>query len=158
IGDSTRLKAGDWLIALGNPSGPLVSASIGILSAKARNIQPGPYDEFLQTDASIHPGNSGGPLLNLRGEVVGLNTAVLGTAPAIGFAVPAHVLRSLLPQLLTRGRAARGWLGAYVTEITPTLARSLKTPVKAGAVVTERLLGSPADRAGLKSDDVLTQV
>jgi serine protease Do len=156
--DSDHLKVGDWLVALGNPSGPSVTASVGIVSAKSRSLQRGPATgDFLQTDAAIHPGNSGGPLLNLRGEVVGLSTALMGGGTGIGFAVASHTLLQLLPQLEKNGHVARGWLGAYVKDLTPELALKLGVPVKRGAVVTSRLADSPASRGGLDQDDVITR-
>jgi serine protease Do len=157
LGDSSRLEVGDWVVALGNP-GQTVTASIGILSAKARSLQRGSAGDFLQTDAAIHPGNSGGPLLNLKAEVVGLNTALLGGGTGVGFAVSSAALQTLIPQLMKHGHMSRGWVGAYVKELTPLLARKLAAPVRHGAVVTFRLADSPAARAGLQQDDVITRI
>jgi serine protease Do len=158
LGSSDDLNVGDWVLALGNPLGENVTASVGILSAKARTLQRGAYGDFLQTDAAIHPGNSGGPLLGLDGRVVGINTALLGGSTGIGFAIPSSVLRLLLPQLLKRGRVTRGWIGAYVTPLTPELSKRLGVPETAGAAVTECMPGSPAEHGGLQPDDVILRL
>ncbi len=158
FGDSDALQIGDWLTAIGNPFGLSSSVSTGILSARARDIQMGPYDDFLQTDAAINPGNSGGPLFNLKGEVVGMNTAIVGGGAGIGFALPSNMIRALLPQLREKGVVTRAWLGAYVQDLTPQLAKALRVPATQGAIVTQLEPNSPAQRAGLKPDDVITQL
>nr|AYM52677.1 S1C family peptidase [Aggregicoccus edonensis] len=156
LGDSDALRVGDWLLAIGNPFGLSSSVSLGILSAKARDIHAGPYDEFLQTDAAINPGNSGGPLFNLDGEVVGINTAIAGGGSGIGFAVPSNLVRTLLPQLRERGAVTRGWLGLGSQDVTAVLAEALGLPVKGGAAVVQVEEGTPAAKAGLAPDDVIT--
>jgi serine protease Do len=156
LGDSDGVRVGDWVAAIGNPFGLASSVSAGIISAKARNIQAGPYDDFLQTDAAINPGNSGGPLFDLAGDVVGMNTAIVGGGAGIGFAVPSNILKALLPQLEKGEEVRRGWLGASVQDLTPALAKALGTKVERGAVVTDVGPGSPGAKAGLRPDDVVT--
>jgi serine protease Do len=155
LGDSDHLKVGDWLIAVGNPFGLASSVSLGILSATARDLGAGPYDEFLQTDAAINPGNSGGPLFDMEGRVVGVNTAIAGQGTSIGFAVPSSEVRALLPELERVGGITRGALGVYLQELTPPLADALGIPGKTGAVVTGFAPGSSAPEAGLAQDDVI---
>jgi serine protease Do len=132
--------------------------SAGILSAKDRVIGAGPYDDFLQTDAAINPGNSGGPLFNVRGEVVGINTAIIGGGSGIGFAVPSNIAKELLPQLEKKGHVTRGWLGITAQDLDPDLAKGLGIPAREGAVVVEVNEGTPAQKAGLKPDDVITAI
>nr|AYM53964.1 S1C family peptidase [Pyxidicoccus sp.] len=155
LGDADALRVGDWVVAIGNPFGLSSSVSLGIISAKARNIGAGPYDEFLQTDAAINPGNSGGPLFNLRGEVVGINTAIIGQGSGIGFAVPSNLVRALLPQLEKEGAVTRGWLGVVVQDLTPDLGEALGVPAREGAIITDVTEGTPGAAAGLLSDDVI---
>jgi serine protease Do len=159
FGDSSALRVGDWVVAIGSPFGLTSSVSAGIISARARDIQLGPYDDFLQTDAAINPGNSGGPLFNMAGEVVGMNTAIVGGgAGGIGFAVPSRLIQALLPQLRKEGVVTRGYLGAQVQDLTAELARGLGVPVQKGAIVASLVERGPGARAGLKRDDVITAV
>nr|AYM52737.1 S1C family peptidase [Archangium disciforme] len=158
LGDADALRVGDWVVAIGNPFGLSSSVSLGILSAKARDIGAGPYDEFLQTDAAINPGNSGGPLFNMKGEVVGINTAVIGQGAGIGFAVPSNLVKALLPQLEKDGAVTRGWLGVAVQDLTPDLGEALGLPAREGAVVTGVTEDTPAAAAGLLPDDVIVAV
>ncbi len=153
LGDSDKLEVGDFVLAAGNPFGLDHSVSLGIVSAKERVIGAGPYDDFIQTDAAINPGNSGGPLFNTRGEVVGVNTAIVGQG--IGFAVPVNMLKVLLPQLLTKGRIVRGWLGVSIQDVTPELAKTLKIDRARGALVADVVRKSPAEVSGLKAGDVV---
>ena len=155
LGDSDRLRVGDWLIAVGNPFGLASSVSLGILSATARDLGAGPYDAFLQTDAAINPGNSGGPLFDMEGRVVGVNAAISAQGTSIGFAVPSSVVRALLPELERVGGITRGALGVYLQELTPALADALGIPGKTGAVVTGFAPRSQAPQAGLEQDDVI---
>ena len=156
LGDSDALEVGDYVIAIGEPFGLQATVTSGIVSAKERVIGAGPYDDFIQTDASINPGNSGGPLFNLRGEVVGMNTAIIQNS-GIGFAVPVNLVKELLPQLEKNGKVVRGWLGVGIQELTPDLSKAagLGAGTK-GALVTQVFPGSPAEKAGLKSGDVVT--
>jgi len=155
LGDSDGMRVGDWVFAVGNPFGLASSVSLGIISAKARNITGGQYDDFLQTDAAINPGNSGGPLFNLRGEVVGINTAIAGNATGIGFAVPSNLARALVPMLEKDGGVTRGWLGISIQTVTAEIGSALGVPVQEGAVVLQVNDGSPARRVGLRQDDVI---
>ena len=160
LGDSDRLEVGEWVMAIGNPFGLDHTVTSGIVSAKGRQIGAGPYDNFIQTDASINPGNSGGPLLNLRGEVVGINTAIFsqsGGNIGIGFAIPTNSVKDLLPQLRDKGRVVRGYLGTTVQKITPEIADSLGLKQNAGALVADVVKGGPAEKAGVKSGDIIVE-
>ena len=157
LGDSDAMKVGDWVLAIGNPFGLASSVSLGIISGSGRDIRAGPYDDFIQTDAAINPGNSGGPLFNLKGEVIGINTAIVGGGAGIGFAVPSKMARTLLPQL-RQGQVVRGWLGVAIQDLTPELAAALKVPVEEGAVVSGVNEDTPAAKAGLKEEDVVVAV
>ena len=161
LGDSDALEQGDFVLALGNPFGLSGSASFGMVSAKARSLQNGPFDDFIQTDAAINPGNSGGPLFNMKGEVVGINTAIVSPqiGQGIGFAVPISLAKQLLPQLEKGNKISRGYLGVTVGDLTPELARGfgLGENVK-GAVVQDVIPKAPAGKAGVKAGDVVTAV
>jgi serine protease Do len=154
LGDSDAMRVGDWVMAIGNPFGLASSVSAGIISARARDIQAGPYDDFLQTDAAINPGNSGGPLFNLAGQVIGINTAIVGGGTGIGFAVPSNMARALLPQL-EKGQVRRGWLGVAVQDLEPDLAKAMKLSRTEGAILTEVSPETPAAEAGLRTEDVV---
>jgi serine protease Do len=160
LGDSDRLRVGDWLLAIGNPFGLATSVSLGILSATARDLGAGPYDEFLQTDAAINPGNSGGPLFDMAGEVVGVNTAIVNNESGgrIGFAIPSSLVRALLPQLQRAGSVMRGALGVYSQDLTPQLAKALGLEGRHGAVVNGFVPGSAARAAGIGVDDVIVSL
>jgi serine protease Do len=155
LGDSDRLRVGDWVVAVGNPFGLSNTVTAGIVSAKNRVIGAGPYDDFIQTDAPINPGNSGGPLFNLKGEVVGINTAIVPHGQGIGFAVAVNLAKSLLPQLEAQGEVIRGYLGVNVQAITPELAKSLNLRDAKGALVADVVAGGPADAAGVKRGDAI---
>jgi serine protease Do len=158
LGDSDALEVGEWVVAIGNAFGLDNTVTSGIISAKGRQIGAGPYDNFIQTDASINPGNSGGPLINLRGEVVGINTAIYsqtGGSIGIGFATPINLVKQLLPQLEEKGRVTRGWMGVSVQKISPEIADSLGLKEPKGALVADVKGGGPADRAGMKPGDVI---
>lgn len=158
LGDSDVLQVGDWVIAIGNPFGLGHTVTVGVVSAKGRTLG-GNYDDFIQTDASINPGNSGGPLLNLRGEVIGINTAIAsrtGQSAGIGFAVPINLAKEIIPQLKTAGRVVRGQLGVTIqTQWNEALARQFG--VDYGAVVADVAKGSAADHAGIKRGDVIIE-
>ena len=158
LGDSDRLEVGEWVMAIGNPFGLDYTVTSGIVSAKDRQIGAGPYDHFIQTDASINPGNSGGPLINLRGEVVGIDSAIFsesGGNIGIGFAIPINLVKQLLPQLESTGKVTRGWLGVSIQAMTPDLADSLGLDKAKGALVSSVVQDSPAERAGIKAGDVI---
>jgi serine protease Do len=148
---------GDWVLAVGNPFGLSHTVTQGIISAKGRVIGAGPYDNFLQTDASINPGNSGGPLVNLKGEVVGINTAILATGQGIGFAIPSNMAKSIIPQLKEKGKVTRGMLGVQVQNVTPELAKSFGMAEPKGALVSEVNPGTPAEKAGLHRGDIIVE-
>jgi serine protease Do len=155
LGDSDRLEIGEWVIAIGNPYGYSHSVTAGIVSAKGRQIGAGPYDNFIQTDASINPGNSGGPLINTRGEVVGINTAIVAPGQGIGFAIPINMVKALLPQLLERGKVVRGWLGVNLQEVDQRIAEEFGLSSPSGALVTNVIEGQPASKAGLQEGDII---
>jgi len=157
LGDSDRIRVGDWLMAIGNPFGLEHTVTVGILSARERNINAGPYDDFLQTDASINPGNSGGPLIDMRGRVVGINTAINAAGQGIGFAIPINMAKALLPQLRESGTVTRGWLGVSIQRVTKPIAKSLELDKPSGALVSQVFDGSPAEKAKLKSRDVIVE-
>jgi serine protease Do len=155
LGDSDKAQVGEWVMAIGNPFGLERTVTVGILSAKGRVIGAGPYDDFLQTDAAINPGNSGGPLFNMKGEVVGINTAIVATGQGIGFAIPINLAKELLPQL-EKGKVTRGWLGVSIQEITEDIAKSFKLKENKGALVAEVIEDSPAAKGGLERGDIIT--
>ena len=156
MGDSDRLEVGDWVLAIGNPFGFDHSVTAGIVSGKGRVLGAGPYDDYIQTDAAINPGNSGGPLFNLRGEVVGITTAIIPRSQ-FGFAIPSNQAKRVLLQLKERGKVTRGWLGVVVKQVTSSVAGSPDLPEAQGALVSEVLLDSPAERAGIRPGDVILQ-
>ena len=155
LGDSDRLDVGEWVLAAGNPFGLEHTVTAGIVSAKGRVIGQGPYDDFIQTDASINPGNSGGPLFNLKGEVVGINTAIVSGGQGIGFAIPINLAKSLLPQLKSKGKVVRGWLGVVIQKVTPELAKSFNLKESEGALVSDVMEESPASKADVRRGDVI---
>jgi serine protease Do len=155
LGASDPLRVGEYVVAIGNPFGLGDTVTMGIVSAKGRTIGAGPYDDFIQTDASINPGNSGGPLFNLRGQVVGINTAINPQGKGIGFAIPIDAVRDVLPQLLASGHVSRGRLGVLIQPMDEDLARALGMDHAHGALVESVEPGSPADKAGVKSGDVI---
>jgi serine protease Do len=157
-GDSEKLRVGDWVIAIGNPFGLEQTVTAGIVSAKGRVIGAGPYDNFIQTDASINPGNSGGPLFNMEGKVIGINTAIVAQGQGIGFAIPINMAKTILPDLKSKGKVTRGWLGVSVQDVTDEIAKNLKLKDTGGALVSEVFKGDPADKAGLKAGDLITEV
>jgi serine protease Do len=161
IGDSNALRVGTWVVAIGSPFGLEQTVTAGIVSAKGRVIGAGPYDDFIQTDASINPGNSGGPLLNMKGEVVGINTAIMsrgGGNDGIGFAIPVNLAKGIIEQLKNEGRVTRGWLGVGIQDLTPELAEYYHVKEQKGALVTQVYEGDPADRAGIKTSDIIIEV
>ena len=149
LGDSDALRVGDWVVAIGNPFGLGLQREPRASSPrKARNIRAGPYDDFLQTDAAINPGNSGGPLFNLKGEVVGINTAIVGGGTGIGFAVPSNMVKALLPQLEKDGAVTRGWLGVGIQDLTRGPGQGAATARGRGRHRHAGQRGSPAAQGG----------
>jgi serine protease Do len=159
-GDSDTARIGAWIIAIGDPFGLGGTVTAGIISARQRDINAGPYDEFIQTDASINRGNSGGPMFNMNGEVVGINTAIFspsGGSVGIGFAVPANLAKPVVAQLIKYGQTKRGWLGVRIQEVTPEIAESLGLDKARGALVSSVTPGGPAEKAGVKSGDIIVK-
>lgn len=155
LGDSDKMRVGDWVLAVGNPFGLEHTVTQGIISATGRVIGSGPYDNFLQTDAPINPGNSGGPLVNLKGEVIGINSAINPAGQGIGFAIPSSMAKTIIPQIKEKGKVVRGWIGVSVQSITPEMAQAFELKDTSGALVSEIVSGSPADSAGIKRGDVI---
>jgi serine protease Do len=159
-GDSDKTRIGDWVLAIGNPFGLGGSVTAGIVSARQRDINAGPYDEFIQTDASINRGNSGGPMFNMDGEVIGINTAIFspsGGSVGIGFAIPSNLARNVIEQLQSYGHARRGWLGVRIQSVSPELAEGLRLPNAKGALIANVTAGGPADAAGIRQGDVILE-
>ncbi|MGO4685224.1 Do family serine endopeptidase [Hyphomicrobium sp. 2TAF46] len=158
FGSSADIEVGDWVLAIGNPFGLGGSVSVGIISAKSRDINSGPYDDYLQTDAAINKGNSGGPLFNMNGEVIGVNTAIIsptGGSIGIGFAVPSDTVSKVIAQLKQYGEVRRGWLGVKIQTVTGDIAETLGLPENTGALVAAVTPDSPASKAGLVAGDVI---
>src|SRR5882724_9075984 len=155
LGDSDVAEVGDYVLAIGEPFGLQATVTSGIISAKERTQFGGPYSDYLQTDASINPGNSGGPLFNMKGEVVGVNAAIISGANTIGFAIPINVVKEILPQLKQTGRVARGFLGVSPQAITADMADSLGLKSTKGALIADVVKDSPAEKGGLKPGDVV---
>lgn len=156
--DSDTARVGDWVLAIGNPFGLGGTVTAGIVSARARDIQAGPYDDFIQTDASINRGNSGGPMFNVKGEVIGINTAIYspsGGSVGIGFAIPSNLARPIIEQLKTSGSIKRGWIGVRIQNVTDDIAQSLSLPKTYGAMVSNVDDNGPAAKAGVKQGDVI---
>jgi serine protease Do/serine protease DegQ len=162
LGDSAKMEVGDFVVAIGNPFGLQHTVTSGIISGLSRSgINPDGYEDFIQTDASINPGNSGGALVNLRGELIGINTAILsrsGGNIGIGFAIPVNMAHSVMDQLIRYGSVKRGQLGVSMYTVTPDIAHSLGLPSVVGALVSQVVEGSPADHAGIRTGDVITSV
>jgi serine protease Do len=158
LGESEATRVGEYVVAIGNPFGLGNTVTMGIVSAKGRSIGAGPYDDFIQTDASINPGNSGGPLFNLRGQVVGINTAINPQGKGIGFAIPIDAVKQVLPELLATGHVSRGQLGVVIQNMDEDLAKAVGLDRPRGALVEQVEPGGGADKAGLKSGDVIVSV
>ena len=158
LGNSDKLKVGSWVVAIGSPFGLEQTVTAGIVSAKGRIIGSGPFDDFIQTDASINPGNSGGPLINMNGEVVGINTAIVASGQGIGFAIPMNMAKGIINQLKSNGKVERGWLGVGIQDLTDELAEYYGLEGKKGVLVTQVYPGDPADKAGIRTKDIITSV
>jgi serine protease Do len=158
FGDSDKAHVGDWIIAIGNPFGFGGSVTAGIVSAKSRMVT-GQYDEFIQTDASINKGNSGGPMMNLNGEVIGINSVIIspsGGNIGLGFAIPSNQANTIIEQIKKTGKVTRGYLGVNIQTLTPDIAKHIGAPNTKGALVTQVVKDSPADKAGIKPGDIVT--
>ena len=159
LGDSERLRVGQWAIAIGNPFGLDRTVTVGIISATARTrVGVTTYENFIQTDASINPGNSGGPLLNIDGKVIGINTAIVAAGQGIGFSIPINEAKSVMAQLIASGRVVRGWLGIVIQDVTDELATSFGVREREGVLVADVMKGGPADAAGVKPGDVIVEL
>lgn len=160
FGNSDQMRVGDWILAIGNPFGLGGTVTAGIISARARDIKSGPYDDYLQTDASINRGNSGGPMFNLKGEIIGINTAIFspsGGSIGIGFAIPSNIVKPVVDQIVKFGRTKRGWIGVRIQSVTDDIAESLDLGAVRGALVASVTPKGPADAAGLKPGDIVTE-
>jgi Do/DeqQ family serine protease len=156
LGNSDALRVGEWAIAIGNPFGLDQTVTVGVISATGRSdVGIATYENFIQTDASINPGNSGGPLVNLKGQVIGVNTAIVAAGQGIGFAIPINMVKRVVDQLVDKGKVVRGWLGVALQPLSPDLAQSLGLAGTKGAVVGSTITGSPAAQAGLQQGDVI---
>jgi serine protease Do len=158
LGNSDELRVGEWVCAIGNPLGYVHSVTVGVVSFIGRKLFDASLDDYIQTDAAINFGNSGGPLINSAGEVIGINAAISSRASNIGFAVPINQAADILPQLKAHGRVARGFIGVGLTDVTPALQRALNLSVSKGAMVQDVSPASPADRAGLRPYDIVLDV
>jgi len=159
FGDSSSVRVGQWVLAVGNPFGLDRTVTLGVVSGVGReNINLSRYENFIQTDASINPGNSGGPLFNLRGEIIGINTAIINFAQGIGFAIPSNMAKQVIQQLLAQGRVTRGWLGVGIQPLTVELARKFGVSEGDGVLVNEVFEKDPAAAAGIKPGDILTRI
>jgi serine protease Do len=159
FGDSSDVRVGQWVLAVGNPFGLDRTVTLGVVSGIGReNINLSRYENFIQTDASINPGNSGGPLFNLRGEIIGINTAIINFAQGIGFAIPSNMAKQVIQQLLTQGRVTRGWLGVGIQPLTVELARKFGVNEGEGVLVNEVFEKDPAAVAGIKPGDIVTRI
>lgn len=159
-GDSDKARVGDWVVAVGNPFGLGGSVTAGIISARGRNLHEGPYDDFIQTDAAINRGNSGGPMFNMDGQVIGINSAIYspnGGSVGIGFAIPSSTAKPVIAQLREHGSVERGWLGVQIQQVTPDVAESLGLKEAHGALVAKVTENSPSEKAGLRQGDVITR-
>jgi serine protease Do len=157
-GDSDKARVGDWIVAIGNPYGLGGTVTAGIISARSRDINSGPYDEYLQTDAPINRGNSGGPMLNMDGEIIGVNTAIFspsGGSIGIGFAIPSSLAKNIVDQLRNQGKIKRGWLGVHIQTVTQDIAEGLGLGKPRGALVSSVNLDGPAAKAGVQQGDVI---
>ena len=161
LGDSDKIEVGEWVLAIGNPFGLTQTVTVGVISAKGRSgVGITDYEDFIQTDAAINPGNSGGPLVNLRGEAIGMNTAIFtrsGGYMGIGFAIPINMVKIITEQLIKTGKVTRGWLGVVIQELNEDLAKSFGLEKPEGALVTEVAENSPAEKAGLKPGDIIVE-
>jgi len=158
FGDSSKARVGDWVLAIGNPFGLGGSVTAGIVSARGRDIRSGPYDDFIQTDAAINKGNSGGPLFDMDGAVIGINTAIYsqsGGSVGIGFSIPSNMAKQIVSQIRDYGKARRGWLGVKIQQVTPDLADSLGLKEASGAMIAGLIDGGPAEKAKIRSGDVV---
>ena len=160
MGDSDSSQVGEWVVAIGNPLGFENTVTAGVISGKNRTLQAADvnFQGFMQTDAAINPGNSGGPLINLKGEVVGINTAIVPSAQGLGFAVPVNMAKQVMDDLINVGEVRRGWMGVVVQTMTPGFAQTYDVPVSEATIITDIMPGSPAEKAGLERGDAIVSI
>lgn len=159
FGDSSKVRVGQLVVAVGNPYGLNDTTTFGIISGlKRENVNLSRYEDFLQTDASINPGNSGGPLLNIKGEVIGINTAIINYAQSIGFSIPSNMVKHVVEQLVAHGEVHRGWLGVGIDPVTEEVAKRVNAQEGEGVIINSIFEGDPADRAGLKIGDIILKI
>jgi len=159
LGDSDRLQVGEWAIAIGSPFGLEETVTVGVISAKGRSgLGTGTYEDFIQTDASINPGNSGGPLVNIDGEVIGINVMIIQPGQGIGFAIPINLAKRIMTELIAHGKVTRPWVGIGLQDVTEDLMKQFNLKEKEGALINRVFEGSPAEKAGLRSGDVVIQI
>ena len=162
LGDSDTARVGEFVVAIGNPYGLSHTVTMGVLSAKGRAVPSGDsgqeYENFLQTDAAINPGNSGGPLLNLDGEAIGINTAIIPFAQGVGFAIPINMAKSILDQLIEKGKVVRSWLGVYIQNVTPEIGKQFGYEGTTGALVADVIENGPAAKANFQRGDIILSV
>ena len=159
LGNSDTLEVGEWAIAIGSPFGLEETVTVGVISAKGRTgLGTGTYEDFIQTDASINPGNSGGPLVNIDGEVIGINVMIIQPGQGIGFAIPINLAKTIMTALINQGKVVRPWMGIGLQDLTPDLIASFKLEDKEGALISQVYEGSPAEKAGLKVGDIVTEI
>ncbi len=159
LGDSDKIQVGEWAIAIGSPFGLEETVTVGVISAKGRTgLGTGTYEDFLQTDASINPGNSGGPLVNIEGEVIGINAMIISPGQGIGFAIPINLAKTIMGELIKTGKVIRPWVGIGLQDLTPELMKNFNVKEKEGALISQVYEGSPAEKAGLKTGDIIVQI
>lgn len=158
LGDSDKIRIGSWAIAIGNPFGLEHTVTVGVVSAKGRAIGAATYEDFIQTDASINPGNSGGPLCNIRGEVIGINTAIVAGGQGIGFAIPINMAKKIINDLIEKGKVSRAYLGVTIQNITEELARYFQTEPGEGVLISDVMRNSPAKESGLREGDIIKEI
>ena len=159
LGDSSGVKVGQWVIAVGNPFGLDRTVTVGVVSALGReNVNLSRYEDFIQTDASINPGNSGGPLFNIKGEAIGINTAIINFAQGIGFAIPSNMVQNVVNQLISKGKVVRGWLGVGIQPVTADLATKFNVKEGEGVLINEVFEGDPASKGGIQPGDVIAKL
>lgn len=158
LGDSSKIRVGEWVIAIGNPYQFSNSVTVGIVSAMGRSLEGLGQKNLIQTDAAINPGNSGGPLMNLNGEVIGVNVAIAAGAQGIGFAIPINEVKEILNDLLTKGKVSRPWLGIYMRDVDQKIANYLNLPIPEGVIIMDVVKDSPAEKAGIKKYDVIREI
>jgi serine protease Do len=159
LGDSDKIEVGEWVIAIGNPFGLEHTVTVGVVSAKSRSgLGTGTYEDFIQTDASINPGNSGGPLVNINGEVIGINTMIVGLGTGIGFAIPINMAKNIIDDLIKHGKVTRPWVGIGIQDLTPELKKHFKISEEEGVIINQIYKNSPAEKADLKTGDVIQEV